>query len=66
MMLRINGSEEEILDAKNLAELVSKRNLCKEKIIIEYNLQIVMQEKWEKTLLKENDAIEIVSFVGGG
>lgn len=66
MNIRINGKDETVDTTVNLIELVTKKGLCPEKIVIEHNSIIVPKEDWHKTAVNENDAIEIVSFVGGG
>ncbi|TCS81392.1 thiamine biosynthesis protein ThiS [Pectinatus cerevisiiphilus] len=34
--------------------------------VAELNEQIIAKEVWPKTALKENDMLEIVTFMGGG
>lgn len=64
--IKINGKEEKIERNIKLEDLISKRNLCCDRIIIEHNYQIVHREEWPEISLGENDSLEIVSFVGGG
>ncbi|PIQ87164.1 MAG: thiamine biosynthesis protein ThiS [Candidatus Omnitrophica bacterium CG11_big_fil_rev_8_21_14_0_20_43_6] len=66
MIITINGKPEEIKLQSNLAELISSKGLCANNLVIEHNAIIVPKQKWPKTALKENDVVEIVSFVGGG
>lgn len=66
MRVRINGKDEPISGAPNLAELIADRRLNPETIVVEHNLRIVRREEWPAVALRENDRIEIVSFVGGG
>ena len=66
MVIKINGRAESVEKSSTIIELVSKRGLSAEKIVIEHNLRIVPTEEWAGIALKENDNIEIVSFVGGG
>ncbi|HNW39484.1 MAG TPA: sulfur carrier protein ThiS [Candidatus Omnitrophota bacterium] len=66
MVVSINGRPEEIKMQSNLAELISNKGLCADNLVIEHNSVIVPKHKWQKIALKENDFIEIVSFVGGG
>jgi thiamine biosynthesis protein ThiS len=65
MKLRINGKEE-ITSISTILALIEEKELNKEAIVIEHNQNILPKEKWEETKIKENDNIEIVSFVGGG
>jgi sulfur carrier protein len=66
MIIRINGKNETIEKPVNLKELISSRALVPEHIVIEHNSRIVNKEEWSGIVLKENDDVEIVSFVGGG
>ena len=47
-------------------QLVGDLTLKAEQIAIELNQRVVRRAEWENTLLKPNDQIEIVHFVGGG
>ncbi len=66
MNVKINGKQELLEEAGNLFNLVEKRRLNAERIVIEHNYKVVPREKWPAVMLNENDNIEIVSFVGGG
>jgi len=68
MKFKLNGKQQEIAnqDGFSIAHLVKEKKLDSNSIVIEYNLEIVPQGKWDKIILKQNDRIEIVSFVGGG
>lgn len=65
MRVRINGTEENV-SAANLAELVDELELPKQSLVVEHNETIVRQEQWAQTPLRENDVLELLSFVGGG
>lgn len=66
MKLKINGKDVSIGTKKTLEELLLEKGLHPEKIVVEHNLKIVPKEEWRKTVLCDNDTVEIVSFVGGG
>ena len=66
MNLKINGKGVSVSPKKTLGELLAEKRLHPEKIVVEHNLKIVPKEEWHKTMLGDNDTIEIVSFVGGG
>jgi len=66
MIIRINGKEEPVGKAMNIGDIVSQKKLIPDHIVIEHNFKIVSQEEWHGIQLKENDNIEIVSFIGGG
>jgi sulfur carrier protein len=66
MFLRINGKEESIERPLSLDALVAAKGLCPDKIVVEHNFGIISKEDWPKIMLKDQDMIEIISFVGGG
>ncbi|MFA6142628.1 MAG: sulfur carrier protein ThiS [Candidatus Omnitrophota bacterium] len=66
MKIRINGKEENLDRPKNLADLIRAKGLVPEHVVVEYNLKIILAGEWAGVALKENDSIEIISFVGGG
>ena len=66
MLITINGEKEEVKMKLNLTGLILSKGLRAENVVIEHNSRIVPKGQWQNTLLKENDFIEIVSFVGGG
>jgi thiamine biosynthesis protein ThiS len=37
-----------------------------DRVAVELNRDIVPRDRWQETLLKDGDRLEIVHFVGGG
>lgn len=66
MNLRINGEDREVVNNLSLKELVTQLDLTPERIAIELNQNVVRRADWPSTVLRENDQVEIVHFVGGG
>lgn len=66
MRIIINGKAEDVNPQLNLSELILAKGLRAENVVIEHNFRIVPKGEWLDTPLRENDAVEIVSFVGGG
>lgn len=66
MNITINGNQKAIEPHLNLLELIEHHNLNKDAVVIEINRNIIQKNDFAATHLKENDIIEIVSFVGGG
>lgn len=64
-MIKINGNE---VDAAGmtLAEYLKTTEYNPARIAVERNGDIVPKARYEETVLCDGDAIEIVSFVGGG
>ena len=66
MKIVVNGEEREIESGTTLGQLVSLLDLAQDRLAIELNRRILRKKEWDSTELNEADAIEIVSFVGGG
>ena len=66
MILTLNGKQESIDRPLSLDPLVAAKGLCPDKVVVEHNFSIVSKEDWPTIMLKDQDMIEIVSFVGGG
>jgi sulfur carrier protein len=66
MFLTINGKQEVIERSVNLDELVTSKGFRPERIVVEHNFCIISKEDWPKIVLKDQDTVEIISFVGGG
>jgi thiamine biosynthesis protein ThiS len=66
MVIKVNGKQEDIGVRTRLSEIIREKNLSPEKIVVEYNLRIVVLAEWPDIQVQEDDRIEIISFVGGG
>ncbi|MFA5160335.1 MAG: sulfur carrier protein ThiS [Candidatus Omnitrophota bacterium] len=66
MVFILNGKQESIEKPLSLDALIAAKGLCPEKIVVEHNFSIISKEDWPKIMLKDQDMIEVISFVGGG
>lgn len=64
-MVKINGKELD-LAGKTIADYLVTTNYDIKRIAVERNGEIVPKAAYGETILKDEDAIEVVSFVGGG
>ena len=64
--MKVNGKVVEFKNNKTVLDLLNDHNLNKDRVVVEINLEIVENEQYENYGLKEHDAIEIISFIGGG
>lgn len=64
-MVKING---EMLDkdGKSVSEVLSEMNINVKQVAVELNEEIVPKAKYDETVFKDGDVVEIVRFVGGG
>ncbi|GBR77373.1 thiamine biosynthesis protein ThiS [Candidatus Termititenax dinenymphae] len=66
MKITLNGQPQEIADGLNIQSLIEQLNLTSQALVVEYNDTILQQEDWPKTVLSENDRLELIKFCGGG
>ena len=66
MRVLVNGEQKEASAGTSLANLIDQLALPVERIAIELNREVVRRSDWDSTMLKDEDRIEIVHFVGGG
>ena len=64
--IQLNGDPYEINGRTNLNELLNKLKIQKNKVAIEVNGEIVQKDKYQNLVLKKDDKVEIVHFIGGG
>ena len=64
--IQLNGKKITINQNFSLFDLLKKYKLNEKKIAIELNGQIITKNMYKKRLVKHNDKIEIVHFIGGG
>lgn len=64
-MVKINGVETNA-DGKTVTEYLAEAEYDSRRIVVELNEAILSKDCYEKTLLKDGDTVEIVTFMGGG
>ncbi len=66
MIIKVNGKKEETEKATTLSDFIKNKRLKPDEIVIEHNAKVVRRDEFEKIVLKHNDILEILTFVGGG
>jgi sulfur carrier protein len=66
MNITANGKLTEITANSNINDFLKLKELKPETVIIEHNYEIIDRSRWQETILKENDNLEVLKFVGGG
>lgn len=66
MRIRLNGEDREFQPGMTVAALVDLLELPRDRVAVERNLDVVRRAQFAETRLADGDAIEIVTFVGGG
>jgi len=64
--IQLNGKKVVIKSNFSILDLLKKYKLTNKKVAIEHNGLIVSKIDIKKKILKDNDKIEIVHFIGGG
>ena len=64
--IKINGKVKTFQNNITLFKLVKNLRIPIKKVAIELNQEIMDKKKLNKKIIKENDRIEIVHFIGGG
>lgn len=64
-MIKINGQPAEAA-GKTVAQIVEEQGLNVQRVAVELNGAIVKRSDFDKVVVKEDDSMEIVNFVGGG
>jgi len=64
-MVKANGMELDIA-GKTVAAYLAEANYDLKRVAVEHNGEIVFRAQYDKTVLRDGDTLEVVSFVGGG
>ena len=67
MKISLNGKEKEIQDGISITQLLKEESVkMPEMVSVEYNNEMLDRSQFESTIIKENDQIEFLYFMGGG
>ena len=66
LMITINGKTIGLSENITVSEYLKQNQYHPERIAIELNGSILPKSAYDSTVLKDEDVMEIVSFVGGG
>ena len=64
--ITVNGKQMTVKFKFSLKNLIDKLKLPLNKVAIEVNREIINKKNINKIILKNNDKIEVVHFIGGG
>jgi thiamine biosynthesis protein ThiS len=66
MKLTVNGNPVELPDGSTVTALLAHLDVDAARVAVERNEDVVPRRTWTETQLRDGDAIELVTFVGGG
>ena len=62
----LNGKENKIQKKQTINDLLDSQGLNEKMIAVAINMKIIHKKDYDKTIIMEEDRIEIVKPVGGG
>ena len=62
----LNGKTVDIKEDISVKDLLKNYDLNPQKVVVEVNMEILDDEVYSTYLLKNEDTVEVISFVGGG
>ncbi|MDR2508533.1 MAG: sulfur carrier protein ThiS [Candidatus Ancillula sp.] len=65
-MVRINGKDVAVHENASLNFVLSENGYNLATIVVELNGEVVSQDDFEATIVKQSDTLEVLNFVGGG
>jgi thiamine biosynthesis protein ThiS len=66
MKITLNGETKECPEGTTIEKLLDSYKIDKNRVAVELNLQIVPRKEFPERALKDEDVLEVVTFVGGG
>jgi len=67
MNIKVNGEAKEIKDGVSVTEMLKIEDVeMPDMVSVQLNGEFVERENFPETILKENDEIEVLYFMGGG
>ena len=66
MELLVNGEKKRLDDQQSVSDLVNQLGLGGRAVAVEVNKQLVPRKQHATATLRDGDAVEIVTLVGGG
>jgi thiamine biosynthesis protein ThiS len=66
MDIQLNGQPASVAPGITIGDLIREKDLDPETVVVEHNLVIITTDELDQITLRQNDALEILRFVGGG
>lgn len=64
--MKVNGKDINLEGDKTIRDLLLELKIKENRVVVELNREIVAKEDYSSINLKNDDIIEVISFVGGG
>lgn len=66
LQITLNGKAESVEEGSTIADLLQAKGVNPARVAVELNRRILRREEFGSTRLEAGDAVEVVTFVGGG
>jgi sulfur carrier protein len=66
MNLVVNGEEKKFKENSTLQAIITELQIEQKVMAAAVNMEIVKKDEWNNFIVKENDKLELLQFVGGG
>lgn len=66
MTIQLNGDPYRVVGPLTVGDLLALLEIDSRRVAVEHNLTVLKRTTFDRTVVNEGDAIEIVNFVGGG
>jgi thiamine biosynthesis protein ThiS len=66
IQIQVNGQTRDAVEGQTIADLLHELDLKSERVAVELNLEIVDRQRFPTCRLRQDDRVEIISFIGGG
>ncbi len=66
MTIIINGEEKEFEESISLKDIITNLQVEDKVMAAAVNMEIIKKDEWISYIVKDNDKLELLQFVGGG
>lgn len=66
LTIRLNGEPYEVAGPLTVSDLLAALEIDGRRVAVEHNLTVVKKDAYDTTMVRQDDQVEIVNFVGGG
>ena len=66
MKIQINGASEEVEEGATLLDYMKGKGFDPALVSVEHNGRILDKDEWSAVILRSDDELEILFFMGGG
>ena len=66
LTITLNGDPFEIARPLTVSALLAQLEIDARRVAVEHNLVVLKRDAFDRVIVQDGDAVEIVNFVGGG